>query len=345
MKNLCFFVWVFFLWLGIMKWLFWTFILCQALLADKITLKGNIKNGTTGRAVGADSLTVLSLENGMQQIYSQQNISANFIIEGVEVPKSAPILLQVVYQGVHYNQLIPPVATARKKQLEIIVYDTIDSLKNLKINSLVQVVREQTGIRFYKIFLLDNQNQPARAIANQKQPLRVYIPVGASQINGQLKHKGAKMGIPIQLTASEEGTKLSRAILPGHSELEVSYLIPDSTGMIKDRMLFDNIAEFRPIFLKPTSMQVKFTGAVKAEEIEGEIPNGLRGYRVYYPEDQTIAMSFSGGQPVVERSHSIARKVVNGRIFTTRLKSIYATLSIIGLLFSLSFIFVYKKPV
>ncbi|MEM7184722.1 MAG: hypothetical protein AAF518_27755 [Spirochaetota bacterium] len=304
-------------------------------------------NGTNKKLGSTDELRVLVLQNGMQQIAIQKDVKGKFTFANIEVPENLPLMLQAVYQGATYNKLIPPVPAMRNKEQKLVVYEKRDSLQDLKINSLLQIVKESSGMRVYKIFLLDNVSNPPRAIANDKDPFLLYIPPNAQEISAHLKQGKSQMGIPLQLQKRELGQSFPRAILPGHSELEVSFLIREQKQGVfqfSDRMLFKNVAGFRPIFLKPKDIQVNFLAAKKFDKIENDIPQGLQAFRVYYPLQKEITFQLQGGTSVVQSpARQLSRRVVNGSIFTSQLKSTYATLAILGLLFSFSFLFVYKN--
>ena len=235
-----------------------------SIFSKSITLKGKLYNGTIEKLGSADELRVLVLQNGMQQVATQTDVDGSFTFANLDVPDNLPLMLQAVYQGATYNKLIPPVPVMRNKEHKLVVYEKRDSLKDLKINSLLQIVKESSGMRVYKIFLLDNLTKPPRAIANDKEPFLLYIPPNAQEISAHLKQGKSKMGIPLQLQKRELGQVFPRAILPGHSELEVSFLILEEKQgafQFSDRMLFKNVAEFRPIFLKPKDIQATFLAA------------------------------------------------------------------------------------
>ncbi len=107
---LLFFTFFSFSWIGL-----------SSLKAEKISLQGIIQNGTTGTPGFAESAKLIILQNGMQEVASLNNLQGKFSFQDVDVPKQAPLLIQLSYSGVNYNKLIPPTPEFRQKKSEITV--------------------------------------------------------------------------------------------------------------------------------------------------------------------------------------------------------------------------------
>ena len=94
--------------------------------------------------------------------------------------------------------------------------------------------------------------------------------------------------------------------------------------------------------LNPPEMKIKNKNSSNpSEKITDSGPDGMAGLKVMY-NNGIANIEVSGGKPLVKEIPS-ERKVVNGTIFINWINSTYGVLAIMGILFSLSFIFVYNK--
>lgn len=323
------------------------FFLIQ-LNSEEISLDISIKNGTTKTLGKAEKLKVIALQGGMIPIKEVENVEGNFRLDKIQVEVNSPILLQAIYKNNSYNKMIPPVPEFRKKTQEINVYENTNSLKDFDIRSLIQLIREQDEILVYKIYLIENKTSPEKSFYSENNPLKFYIPENAEKISAQLVQGNSKMPIPIQLVQLENKAEriMQRGILPGISELQISYSLEAknlSDISFFDKQFFETEISPKIIFHKPKKMNVEILNAKQSIPIEKEIPDAMGAFRVNYSE-KGIQINISGGKPDIKISDEPnQRKLVNGKYFTTWDKSLIGVIGILGILFSLSFAFIFKK--
>ena len=323
---------------------FLPFLFYTSLFSD--TIKVKLINGTLSSVGKAESVKLLSLSGGMETIASKENVSGELEFTGVSLPASAPVLVQATYNKVNYNKIIPPVAEMRNAVQELVVYDAIDDKGILEINSLLQIVREPNVYRVYKVFLIHNTSKPPRTFYSETKPLEVFIQPVHSELYGQLRQETSSMGIPLDLQNGVKGRKISRGIMPGRSEIQISYTIPieNNSSMLEDRQVLDEGGNFRAVFVKPKDIRVKIENAESSSQLEKEIPEGLTAYKVNYPLSKPIQIFLSGGTPVsVQKPQPTNREITNGKIFTDVWKNLIGIVTILAFLVSLSFIFVYRS--
>ncbi len=317
--------------------------------AEEIDLKISLKNGTTGGVGRADTIKLIALQGGMTPIGEFQNKQGNFILEKIDFPDQTPVLIQVTYKGANYNKMVPPTPVFRNKLQEITVYENTTELKNIEVRSLMQIIREENFLRVYKIFLIENKTNPPKTFQNPNSPIEVFVPKESEEIFGQLTQGDSKMGIPLTLGNGTKGKMVDRPILPGTSELQISYIIPaESLANVsfKDEYSFEDKNSPRILFFKPKDMKVDIKGALEQKEIQEEIPQGLGAIRATYPNTSSVEIVVTGGKPETEDTTMQGqqnRKVRNGSIFTTWDKSLLGVIGILGILVTLSFLFVYRK--
>lgn len=301
------------------------------------SIKGSLMNATTNRPGFAETLKVIRLGAGMTPIAELKNVNGKFSFSGIT--GDGPFLLQATYLGINYNQIVPP-GTAGIKEHIVKIYEKSSNRGMISVKSLLQIVREKDVIRIHKLFVINNHSLPPKSFQAEASPLEIYIPANAEQIFAQLT-QGSGMGIPLELKEGIRGKILDRAILPGSSELQVSFALParevaDIETTDETLLGDDNV---RHIFIKPKDMKVNFKDYQESSQLKEDIPEGLNAYKILYKQNTPLKISLSGGTPV---SANRQRIVVNGTFFDSWDRSTLGILAFLGVLFTLSFIFIYK---
>jgi hypothetical protein len=302
-----------------------------------------IKNGTLNQSGKVDSLKLIAISSGMQPIAELAGFDSKMIIDKIDIPDESPILFQAKYKGATYNKMVPPAPNFRNKPIEIIVYETTTNINDIDIKSVIQINREEDSLRFIKVYIFDNSTNPPKSFL-PPESLEVFIPELAQNLRGQYTQADSKMGIPLSLDKGNIGRKFDRAILPGQSDLVISYNIQSNPSEIteyEDRILFEK-ENGKVYLLNPPEMKIKNKNSSgPPEKITDSGPDGMAGLKVMY-NNGIANIEVSGGKPLVKETPS-ERKVVNGTIFINWINSTYGVLAVMGILFSLSFIFVYNK--
>ncbi len=301
-----------------------------------------IINGTTGKQGSVDSLKLIAISTGMQPIGELNGFSGSTKITNINIPEESPILFQAKYKGATYNKMVPPAPIFRSKPVEITVYETITDTSTLDIKSVVQITRESNSLRFLKVYIFNNSINPPRSYVPDNS-FEIFIPESAENIRGQYTQADSKMGIPLALEKGVMGRKFDRAVLPGQSDLMISYDIranPEEVIKIEDKILFEK--ENSKIFLlNPPEMKVRIEGTSQTDQIIEKGPEGMIGVKLLYL-NKSATLEIRGGKPI-EREVAQERRVINGTIFVNWINSTYGVLAIIGILFSLSFLFVFNQ--
>lgn len=321
--------------------LIFIFISFYSIFAESWTPRIKIINGTTGQSGRADSIKLIALAGGMVPIYEENEKQGEFSLPTQTVDERTPILIQVNYRGVNYNKMVPPVPKMRADVQEVVVYDTTDEKNFLNIRGLLQISKGENHLRVYKLFLLSNKTNPKKSISNSG-GLEIFVPENAVEVSGQLVQGEKGMPVPLNLTKGVLGRIMERPILPGESSLQISYIIPGSgdTMDLEDRLTIEKENETL-LFFKPIDMKISSTNALEALADE-DMPEGMKAYRVQYDSERKVKLSFSGGK--IEKEFSTRqRRIINGTVFDTTEKSILGVVAVLAFLFSLSFLFIYKK--
>ena len=101
--------------------------------AEELNLKISLKNGTSGGVGRADTIKLIALQGGMVPIGEFQNKQGDFVLEKINVPDEAPLLIQVNYKGANYNKMVPPKLPCLEQKQEITVYESTSEFKNIDV--------------------------------------------------------------------------------------------------------------------------------------------------------------------------------------------------------------------
>ncbi len=317
------------------------FAFSQSLESRSWTPKLKFWNGTLNKIAHVENVKIISLSGGMIPIYETKDLEGEVSLPTQEISENIPILIQATYKNVNYNKVIPPKTELQDAKHEIVVYETSEDKKILNIKGLVQITKENNFLTINKLYLVRNISNPKFTYFS-KDGLEVYIPENAENISAQLFQTNG-MPIPLQLAQSSNRRIIERGILPGESSIQISYNINfenSNTVEFKDILTLEK-ENTSIIFLKPTDIKV-FSEKTIEEMTDNEIPNGMRALKVDYGKDRTIVLRLEGGT-IEKKNIPSERKIQNGKIFDTPEKSILGVIAILSLLFSLSFIFVYRN--
>lgn len=324
-------------------------ILSGSIFAVEKDIQVIVYNATTGKPGKADNIKIIELEGGMKVLSEKKNISDKTIFKNISISNNVPILIQVSYMNINYNKIIPPTGDFLDKPIEITVYNSSANQRSIDTKSLMQIIRARDEILINKIYLFTNNSNPPTSYYNPENFFEVFIPNNAKEIYGQLHQNDSKMGIPLGLPIGKKGRVMDRAILPGSSELQISYSLPApniESIEVDDKLLFEQKKNGLVIFLKPKDLELKITGAKETLLIEKDIPSGMKAIRVTYPAlNESIKLFITNGTPIKQDDQKPERLVSNGKIFIDWQKSalgIVITFSLL-LLFQTIFRFLEKN--
>jgi hypothetical protein len=320
---------------------FFSLILSNSLFAQS-TLKVRLVNGTNQGIGKVDTLRVILLKEAMLPIRELKNLQGSFSIEKLDLPDGIPVLLQATYKGANYNKMIPPVPEMRKQEIVIEIFDSGNDPKIIQTRSLLQLVKAPDHLQVFKIYIIQNKSNPPISYSSPK-GLDFFIPAEANELRGTWTQGTSKMGIPMEFKDKSDNLKqVERSILPGNTEVQISYTIPWKGDSISfsDALLFedsDNSLQ-RPIFLKPMDMKMTVSSDPSPTELTDEIPEGLKAFMVRYDKTSKQAIiQLEGGKPVVSRFAQQSREIVNGDLIPEWDTALVAVIGILALLFSIQY--------
>lgn len=187
---------------------------------------GVIVNGTTGKPQPSVLISLVQpQQSGMQTIASvKSDAQGKFKIDKDYPP--GPALLQSIYEGVVYNQMIPPGSPTSGLSVKV-----FDSTKNPEAASAAQhmilIEPSDSGIQVSETFLFNNKSQvtfsdPAKGSA------QFYVPQDATGKIQVVVNTTGGMPVPRDAKKTKEPGvyKVDYPVKPGETRFDVTYALP-----------------------------------------------------------------------------------------------------------------------
>lgn len=208
------------------------YLLALAAIAPAVhaAIDGTAINGTTNMPqAGVEISLIHPGENGMQTLGSTKSDAQGKFKIDQDLP-SPPALLQAVYQGVTYNQIVPPGTPTSGIKLNI--YNAVSKLpESIKLaQHMMMIEPQQDALHVTEVFQYQNDgnltySDPAKG------SIQFYLPKGAEE--GASVSIEAPGGMPIkrppEKTSQSNIFKESYPVKPGDTTTyELTYSLPPS---------------------------------------------------------------------------------------------------------------------
>ena len=283
---------------SVLRWVFLAGLVFP-LAAQAATVTGTVTNKTTGRPDTSDTVVLLSLSNGMQQVATAKtNAQGHF---SIQVPDSSMHLIRVDHQKASYYAPVSP----GTKHVDVTVYDVAAKVPG--VNTAADVLRLETdsqGLHVIENYFVENNSKPARTqFSSEAYP--IYLPANA-QIQGAQAEGPA--GMPVSVSPVPLSGKGHYAFVfplrPGETRFGVSYLIPykgSFTFTTKVGLQTGNYA-----VMLPNSMTFKAPGESGFEQVQDKkVPAQTFVARNVAPgKTLTFTVSGTGSMPRELQSQS-----------------------------------------
>jgi hypothetical protein len=187
---------------------------------------GVVVNGTTGQPQpNVVVMLVQPSESGMQNLASVKSDAAGkFNIDKPYPP--GPVLVQGLYSGVTYTQMLPPGSPT--SGLTVKVYEaTTNAASGRVAQHMILIEPGPAGMNISETFLCDNQTQQTYSDPSNGS-IQFYVPDAA---RGKIQVTvSAPNGMPISRPAEKTKKpgiyKVDYALKPGETRFDVGYALP-----------------------------------------------------------------------------------------------------------------------
>ena len=228
------------------------------------TVRGTVKNGTTGQVAAGIELALLQPMNGMQEVaHSRSGAQGEFTFEHPGLG-AQPMLVQANYRGIHFNQMAPPgIAT-----VEVDIFEPTKDPKTIDVPSHFVIFRpEGSTLKVAEEYQIENKSQPPHAYFRAEGTFDFELPEKA-----ELRDVGAegptRMPIPqVPMDKKNNRYSIAFAFRPGDNSVRYSYTLPytDNAATLKIPTVYPS----RLLLVAPPGMQVSGDGFAAAGQEQG----------------------------------------------------------------------------
>jgi hypothetical protein len=220
-------------------------LILSAACLHAAAIEGIVLNGTSGKPQPGATVTLYRLASatGPQAIESVKTDSSGKFSIDKELP--GPRLLQAAYDGVTYNQMLPPGAPSNA--VTINVFQSIKKPGDAHVDQHMMLLEPlATQLNVSETFVWRNDGKTTFNDPD-KGTLEFYLPPGAA---GKVEVNAlAPQGMPIrraaEKTAKPDIYKIDFPIKPGQSRIDLTYSTPfTSPGEFAGQMLYKGSPTF-----------------------------------------------------------------------------------------------------
>jgi hypothetical protein len=208
-----------------MKLAFWLLAPGSWLLAHA-SVDGTVMNATSGKPQPSVIVTLVQpSERGMETIASMKSDAQGKFKFDKDFP-AGPALLQAIYQGVTYSQILKPGEPTTDVHVKI--YDTTAKPGVANVSQhMILIEPGATSLDIGETFLVENESATT-FLDPVKGSVQFYLPEAAG---GKAKVEiNAPGGMPIKRAAEKTAVKnvykVAYPVKPGESRFDVSYSLP-----------------------------------------------------------------------------------------------------------------------
>jgi hypothetical protein len=264
------------------------------------TVRGTVKNGTTGKPGAGVEVILIQLQGGMQPVSnSKTDAQGQFSFDHPSLG-AQPMLIRAVFHGVNFHQPVPP----GKSEVEVEVFEPTQDPKTITIPTHIVILQPNgSNLIVGEEYAVQNHSDPKLAYFRADGSFNFALPAKA-----QLQQAAAwgPSGMPV-VQATIDKTKnryaIAFAFRPGESGVRYSYALPyaGNAAAVKLPTVYPGA---KLLVLAPPSVQVSG---------EGLEPGGLeQGMNIYgresLPANADFAMNVSGTAPPGQRARRCGKR-------------------------------------
>src|SRR5215472_2992556 len=228
------------------------------------TVRGTVKNGTTGQVAAGVELTLVAPMGGMQELaHAKSGAEGEFTFDHPNLG-TQPMLVRATYHGIHFNAMAPPGTSA----LQVDVFESSKDPKTIDVPSHF-VVFQPSGntLKVAEEYQIENKSQPPYAYFRTEGSFDFGLPENAELQGVQA---AGSAGMPLtQLPIDKKNNRYSIAFAfrPGGSTVRYSYDLayPSNAATLNIPTVYPG----RVVLVAPPGLQVNGHGLTSAGQEQG----------------------------------------------------------------------------
>jgi hypothetical protein len=245
---------------------FFTLFLLSFGVAQAGTVRGTVKNGTTGQIAAGVEVVLVQPMGGMQELAkAKSGPQGEFSFDNPNVG-GQPLLVQANYRGVRYNAAVPPGNSSATVQLDI--YEPSKDPKTIDVPTHFVIFQPNgTTLKVAEEYQIENKSQPPHAYFRTDGNFDFALPE-----KGELENVAASgpAGMPIaQLPIDKKNNRYSIAfaLRPGNNSVRYQYDLPypNNAATLKIPTVYPG----RLLLVVPPTLQISSDGFAAAGQEQG----------------------------------------------------------------------------
>src|SRR5690348_16761140 len=127
------------------------------------TVRGMVKNATTGQPAAGVELTLVQPMGGMQELaHAKSGPKGEFSFDHPNLGGTQPMLVRASYRGVNFNSAVPPGSGTSTIQVDI--YEPSKDLKTIDVPSHFLIFQPNgETLKVAEEYQIENKSQPPHA--------------------------------------------------------------------------------------------------------------------------------------------------------------------------------------
>jgi len=262
--------------------------LCLSVVPLLAAVDGTVINKTTGQPQSGATVTLYKLGGaGMESVESvKSGAQGKFHMD--QTPQG-PHLIQTAFDGVTYNHILPPGSAATGLSLD--VYNSSKQPGGARISRHFLIFQPSGAQMSVNEGFVFTNSGPTTYNDPDGGTVKFYLPTAAKGI-AQVKCT-APQGMPIDRAADKTNEKdvykVDFPIKPGETNIQVTYLVPYSSGAVFEGKTLGKAEE--TLLVAPNGVTLKGEGI----ENRGQEPNSQAS--VYSVKTPTYKVELAGSMP------------------------------------------------
>ena len=267
------------------SWLLLGLLLLPFSAARAGTVRGTVKNGTTGKDAAGVELTLIAPMGGMQELaHAKSGAQGEFTFDHPNIG-TQPVLVQANYRGVHFNAMVPP-GTAT---VQLDIFEPSKDPKTIDVPSHFVVFKpEGATLKVAEEYQIENKSQPPYAYFRTDGTFDFALP-DRGELQGV--QAAGPSGMPltqVPIDKKDNRYSIAFAFRPGDNSVRYSYELPYPNNAAAVRI--PAVYPGRVVFVAPPGLQIAGDG-LSAEGQE----QGMNLYlRQEVPAGALVAVNVSG---------------------------------------------------
>jgi hypothetical protein len=266
-----------------------TLLLASFAAAQAGTVRGTVKNGTTGKLGAGVELTLIQLQGGMQEVaHSKSDAQGEFTFDHPGLG-AQPMLVRASYRGINFNTAVPPGSST----VQVDIYEPSKDAKTIEVPSHVVIFQPNGSTLIVgEEYQIENKSQPPQAYFRADGNFNFTLPEkGALQ---QVAASGPSGMAVVQLPIDKKNNHYSIAFAfrPGENTVRYSYelLYAGNAATVNIPTVYPG---GRLLVVAPPSVQISGEGL----SLTGQ-EQGMNVYaRQDVPAGTRVAVNVSGTAP------------------------------------------------